>query len=97
MATRTCDFCKDPAIYDAKTLLGPWAFVCEKHFQVYGIAIKGLYTKLKPTEVRVCRHCNLEKPISDFYTYTNSRGETKHRTECKDCNLAKRKIVRMHT
>lgn len=27
-----CAFCKEDAVYDAKTKNGPWAFLCEKHF-----------------------------------------------------------------
>lgn len=25
-----CDFCKEPAKYDVKTIHGPWAYVCQK-------------------------------------------------------------------
>lgn len=28
----TCDYCTNKAGYDAATLEGPWAFVCETHF-----------------------------------------------------------------
>lgn len=44
---RDCDLCKDdhittPAVYDAKTLMGPWAYVCEIHYQVLCHHSKGL-------------------------------------------------------
>lgn len=28
-----CDFCDQTAHYDAKTAVGPWAHLCEQHFQ----------------------------------------------------------------
>jgi hypothetical protein len=28
----TCDFCPGKASYDAKTLFGPWANMCQIHF-----------------------------------------------------------------
>lgn len=31
-----CDFCDDDAAYDARTIHGPWAFVCQHHFDLYG-------------------------------------------------------------
>jgi len=39
-----CDFCTDEnksvvAIYDAKTRMGFWAYLCEAHFQMYGISL----------------------------------------------------------
>lgn len=34
-----CDFCNSPAQYDGKTVIGPWANMCEVHFKQYG---KGL-------------------------------------------------------
>lgn len=42
----TCDFCKEQARYDGKTTMGPWAYMCEKHYNLYGCKIKGLYTDL---------------------------------------------------
>lgn len=29
-----CDFCKEDALYDALTIAGPWAYMCEKHFRL---------------------------------------------------------------
>ena len=39
-----CDFCKRegrqrPAQYDGKTVFGPWAYMCETHYQRYGIGL----------------------------------------------------------
>ena len=30
-----CDFCDAQAVYDAKTVIGPWANLCEEHFKEY--------------------------------------------------------------
>lgn len=34
-----CDFCENEAHFDAKTKLGPWAALCDAHFEIYGIAL----------------------------------------------------------
>jgi len=34
-----CDFCNEPAAYDAVTKLGCWANMCEEHFDQYGISL----------------------------------------------------------
>jgi hypothetical protein len=42
-----CDFCKNSELhnanveahYDAKTVMGPWANMCDKHFKFYGIGL----------------------------------------------------------
>jgi hypothetical protein len=42
-----CDFCRTselhnsitPAEYDAKTVMGPWANMCDKHFKLYGVGL----------------------------------------------------------
>lgn len=31
-----CDFCGAEAAYDARTMEGPWAYMCEKCWQEYG-------------------------------------------------------------
>ncbi len=41
-----CDFCNKEATKDAKTKMGPWANVCETHFQVYGVKKPGTFTTL---------------------------------------------------
>jgi len=39
-----CNFCEEEgrateAKYDAKTRMGFWAYLCEEHFQTYGIGL----------------------------------------------------------
>lgn len=36
-----CDFCSrtTPAVYDAKTSHGPWAYLCQGHFDDLGIGL----------------------------------------------------------
>jgi len=34
-----CNFCDKPAHYDGKTTMGPWAYMCEEHFKMYGIGL----------------------------------------------------------
>ena len=39
-----CDFCSQNGIstdaeYDGKTVYGPWANMCEYHFQLYGVGL----------------------------------------------------------
>ena len=42
----SCDLCKalkikddEPALYDGATSMGPWAYMCETHFHMYGIGL----------------------------------------------------------
>lgn len=51
----TCDFCKrehkQKAVYDGKTSLGVWAFMCEEHFNRYGMGLGiGVGQKLNDKE-----------------------------------------------
>jgi hypothetical protein len=34
-----CDLCGAPAKYDGKTVMGPWAYMCEKCFKENGIGL----------------------------------------------------------
>lgn len=34
-----CDFCLDKAKYDGKTKVGPWAYMCKKHFKQFGVGL----------------------------------------------------------
>ena len=34
-----CDFCHQPAEYDGKTKLGPWAYMCQKCFAIFGVGL----------------------------------------------------------
>lgn len=91
-----CDFCFKPATYDAMTTRGPWAFMCDEHFERLALKAAGTYKRLEPVEVtkKVCSVCGKEKLIGEFYQYTDNRGVRRFRTECKECNLAARKIQR---
>ncbi len=37
-----CDMCVRPARYDAATITGAWAYLCEKHFLMIGTGKLGL-------------------------------------------------------
>ena len=37
-----CQFCEDDACWDGKTIYGPWAYMCNYHFSINGIAATGL-------------------------------------------------------
>lgn len=36
-----CDICMDttPAEYDAKSKQGPWAYMCQRHFEQHGVGL----------------------------------------------------------
>lgn len=34
-----CDLCSNEAVYDAKTIMGPWANLCGSHFRAHGIGL----------------------------------------------------------
>jgi len=36
---KECDFCDNTARYDGKTVLGPWGYMCEQHFQKMGVGL----------------------------------------------------------
>lgn len=98
MIKQKCDFCKKPATYDTKTVLGPWAYVCDEHFEKYSVKTEGLYKKVEPPEqelIRTCIICRNKKPLSDFYVYTDAAGVERYRRECKVCNLITKKRMAM--
>jgi len=35
----SCDFCNEPAKYDARMLRGSWAYMCNAHFEEHGIKL----------------------------------------------------------
>lgn len=88
-----CDFCKSVALYDGKTKMGPWAFMCREHFDRYHCGLAGTYSILNELLIttKVCVLCNREKPVGDFYKYTDHSGITRYRNDCKECNLAEKK------
>lgn len=90
-----CDFCNAAAIVDGKTRMGPWAYMCQMHFDKYGCKTTGLYTRLAAEEeTKECSCCHKRLPLSDFYRYTDAHGTVRYRCECKECNLSKRAIIR---
>ncbi len=34
-----CDVCGKPAMYDAKTIHGPWAYLCQNCFKEVGVGL----------------------------------------------------------
>jgi hypothetical protein len=44
----SCDICGSQAEYDAKTTMGPWANMCQPHFEQLGVGLgTGLGQKLE--------------------------------------------------
>lgn len=88
-----CDFCDAEAKWDAKTVYGPWAFVCDVHFNKVAVGTQGTYTHLQPLIItkKTCSICGQEKPVDQFYQYTDHGGTMRYRTECIACNLAAKK------
>lgn len=36
-----CDFCGAEASFDGKTILGPWAYMCDAHWKSHGLGQLG--------------------------------------------------------
>ena len=91
-----CDFCDELAVYDTQTKMGPWAYVCQKHFDKYSTKIEGLFTALEqpvaPT-TKKCVICGKEMTLDNFYRYVDKAGVERYRNDCKMCHLAERKRV----
>lgn len=34
-----CSFCPEPAEYDGATRMGPWAYMCGRHFILVGLGL----------------------------------------------------------
>ena len=34
-----CEYCKNIAEYDARTGIGAWCYLCQEHFERYGIGL----------------------------------------------------------
>jgi hypothetical protein len=39
VALPKCDYCEAQAHYDGATTQGPWAFMCDDHFRIYGMGL----------------------------------------------------------
>jgi len=72
-----CDFCDEPAEYDGKTKLGPWANMCEAHFQVFGVGLgtgRGQKLTLETPEPshrkargdKLCLRCGKKCPLDSW-------------------------------
>ncbi len=93
--TAKCDFCDRQAIYDGKTVFGPWAYLCEEHRKKVGVQDERFMTRLSNIDVspkKRCSLCGVEKPLSEFYKYTDHNGTERYRNECKVCNLMARRL-----
>lgn len=93
--TAKCDFCDRQAIYDGKTVFGPWAYLCEEHRQKVGVQDERFMTRLPNIDLtpkKRCSLCGVEKPLSEFYKYTDHSGTERYRNECKVCNLMARRL-----
>jgi hypothetical protein len=90
-----CDFCNQPAKYDGKTLLGPWGYMCQKHFDMVGTKVRGLYTVLPEAKLpeKRCTKCGTLKPISAFLFYMDQSGKKIYHNECYSCNPTNRLIA----
>lgn len=52
-----CDFCPKEAAYDARTKMGPWAYMCEECFKKYGVGLgvgRGQKLKLRSKSFASC-------------------------------------------
>lgn len=36
---KECDFCDNTARYDGKTIIGPWAYMCQNCFESHGVGL----------------------------------------------------------
>ena len=50
------------------------------------------YRQERQMGTKVCRDCDTEKPLTDYYRTTNGNGEKIHRSECKMCHIANKKV-----
>lgn len=69
-----CDFCKvnpTPAAYDGKTIFGPWANMCDTHFQHFGIGLG-----LGKGQKFVLKHKRPEEIFPDLLLERGSTGHT---------------------
>ena len=52
-----CNFCSETAAYDGRTKMGPWAYMCEEHFEIQGVGLgigRGQKLKLRPKSFASC-------------------------------------------
>ena len=87
-----CNFCEHDAVYDGKTTFGPWAYMCENCFTLFGIKKRGLFKELpKPAAViqhegmHSCIACGCILPVEDFDTYVDKQGKERYMYLCRKC------------
>lgn len=34
-----CNICGDEAVYDGKTVMGPWSYMCQDDFEFFGVGL----------------------------------------------------------
>lgn len=93
----SCDFCRSKATHvlvnDCDTIVG---YLCNSHaMKIVSTRFKLKEIETEPVITGVCSLCNEEKPLSEFYFYTDSKGVRRRRSECKECNLIERKKRRL--
>lgn len=89
---RTCDICEyeegtpgTPALYDGKTVVGPWANMCERHFDSHGTGLgTGRGQRLVLGSKQASQSCSVcgDAIASDGDGYHHDNGE-KHDHEAK--------------
>jgi len=66
MTVVKCNLCADhgvsrPAVYDAKTVMGPWANLCDEHMESHGVKAKGLSTRVNVVQVPKAPSTSMDK------------------------------------
>lgn len=63
-----CDFCEKQAEYDGRTVMGPWANMCIKHFGQYGTGLgtgRGQQLEVRPITLVEVKPDKFDQP-ADF-------------------------------
>lgn len=91
----SCDFCKVNAKYKYELKHGVVVNMCEDHAEKAAYKDRLVLIEAPVVQTAVCNCCFETKPITEFYTYTDTRGVKRQRLECKQCNLEMRKKIRL--
>jgi hypothetical protein len=87
-----CNFIHDkpePALYDGKTIHGPWAFMCEEHFRMYGTGLgmgKGQRLVVKQPEQKQKLDEQSVRAWLTSYVWLPSHQD--HKKEMVDCIIS---------
>lgn len=88
-----CDYCDNPAAWQGTPPFGRKICLCETHYRRQPLDDTCSWTPLiNNGPKRKCVCCGKVKPLNSFYRYFDSRGVERFRNECKECNLARRRI-----